>query len=52
MAMLSKGEKEVLKVIKQGISTTESISSLQSTNNQLDNSIATTEELLHVGDDN
>jgi len=48
MAMLSKGEKEVLKVIKQGISTTESISSLQSTNNQLDNSIATTEELLHA----
>lgn len=46
MAMLSNGEKDVLKVIKNGISEIESIPSLKPTNNQLDNSIASSEALL------
>ena len=46
MARLSQGEKDVLKVIKNGLTETESIPSLQPTNKQLDNSIASSEALL------
>lgn len=46
MAELTNGEKDILKVIKHGISKTEGIPSLQPTNNQLNNSITSSEELL------
>lgn len=42
----SNREKNILKVIKHGISETESIPSLKTTKNQLENSIASSEELL------
>lgn len=46
MSMLSSGEKNILKVIKNGIAESESISSLQPTKNQLDTVIASSEALL------
>jgi hypothetical protein len=47
MSRLSQGEKDVLKVIKKGMTETESmLLSLQPINNQLDDSIASSEALL------
>lgn len=46
MALLSNGEKDILKVVKYGISETDSIPSLQPANNQLDQNIASSEALL------
>lgn len=46
MAMLSQGEKDILKVLKNGMAEAESIPSLQPGNNQLDGSIASSEALL------
>jgi len=46
MALCSQGEKDIVKVIKNGISEVENTPSLQLTNNQLDDSIASSEALL------
>jgi len=46
MAKFSQGEKDVLKVIKNGMTQTESFPSLQPANKQLDSSIVSSEALL------
>lgn len=46
MAILSQGEKDILKVLKNGMAEAENIPSLQPANNHLDGSIASSEVLL------